>query len=625
MNVQYKRGGAINLYPHNQRAYASIRELWAKGNKAAVIQATGTGKSYLIMQCIQDLPEHAVAVVVAPSNYILNQLLSNGMPNVCLLTYTKLSMMSAAEIEALNPALIVLDEFHRCGAETWGKGVQAILTSYPEAKLLGTSATPIRYLDGQRDMSDELFGGSVAVNLSVTDAIVQNILPMPKYIAALYTFDEEVASLKDKIDASSNDDESKAALHEEVERLKRELDKSKGIPQILKKHAPEAGKYIVFCKDKAHLQDMRPVVIDWFKQATGCRVESYSIFHDADNNSSQHEAFRDNRNADNVRLMFSIEMYNEGIHIDDVTGVVLLRPTVSPIIYYQQIGRALQAGGVEKPIIFDFVNNRSSVRTGDLAGDLKESVERDNVRRIEAGEKKLEIPDFTIFDETLDVLEMFGEIEGNLRDDFDKRVEELTSYIEEHGRYPKRKSSLGYWVSNVRASFKGTATSYILTEYRIGLLKSIDFMWDPLTIEWLEKYEATKEYITFFSGNPPKGCTYNGVNIGNWARRQMAYYSTEKMAQQKIDLLEEIGFVWDPHTESWNKWLDILSKYKAEFDQVDVPLRFEYEGFKLGSWCQVQRKALKEGRLKQGRIDALDSIGFDWTPPKGKRKGGLTP
>lgn len=37
-------------------------------------------------------------------------------------------------------------------------------------------------------------------------------------------------------------------------------------------------------------------------------------------------------------------MLNEGIHVDDVDGVILLRPTVSPIIYLQQIGRALSAG-----------------------------------------------------------------------------------------------------------------------------------------------------------------------------------------------------------------------------------------------------------------------------------------
>ena len=54
-------------------------------------------------------------------------------------------------------------------------------------------------------------------------------------------------------------------------------------------------------------------------------------------------------------------MLNEGVHVDDVDGVILLRPTVSPIIYLQQIGRALSAGSQNTPVIFDLVNNFDSL------------------------------------------------------------------------------------------------------------------------------------------------------------------------------------------------------------------------------------------------------------------------
>ena len=50
-------------------------------------------------------------------------------------------------------------------------------------------------------------------------------------------------------------------------------------------------------------------------------------------------------------------MLNEGVHIEDVSGVILLRPTVSPIIYKQQIGRALSASKTTNAVIFDIVNN----------------------------------------------------------------------------------------------------------------------------------------------------------------------------------------------------------------------------------------------------------------------------
>ena len=75
----------------------------------------------------------------------------------------------------MNPALIVFDEFHRAGADVWGSSVERILEECPDAKVLGTTATPIRYLDGERDMSDELFDEE-AVNLPLAEAIQRNIL-----------------------------------------------------------------------------------------------------------------------------------------------------------------------------------------------------------------------------------------------------------------------------------------------------------------------------------------------------------------------------------------------------------------------------------------------------------------
>ena len=68
--------------------------------------------------------------------------------------------MCREEISEINPDYIVLDEFHRCGAEMWGQGVQNLLDIYPEVPVLGLSATAIRYLDNRRDMSDELFDGN---------------------------------------------------------------------------------------------------------------------------------------------------------------------------------------------------------------------------------------------------------------------------------------------------------------------------------------------------------------------------------------------------------------------------------------------------------------------------------
>ena len=70
-------------------------------------------------------------------------------------------------------------------------------------------------------------------------------------------------------------------------------------------------------------------------------------------------------------------MLNEGVHVEDIAGVILFRPTVSPIIYKQQIGRALTAGGNVAPLILDVVNNVEGLYSIDAIGqEMQEAVRR---------------------------------------------------------------------------------------------------------------------------------------------------------------------------------------------------------------------------------------------------------
>lgn len=662
----------IDLYPHNRETYERICEMWKTTNKVAAIQATGTGKSYLILKCLFDYPDDN-KVVLAPSNYILDQLLSHsegGLPNTHLMTYAKLSGMSLTEIEAINPSLIVLDEFHRCGADEWGKGVDKLLSAFPDAKVLGTSATPIRYLDNARDMADELFKGGIAVNSNLTDAIVRKILPMPKYVTALYTFNEEAESLQAKIENSSNDAESKKALLKQVEELKNNLDMSKGIPEILKKHISNVGgKYIVFCKDKAHLKEMEPLVIDWFfKAGITKRVDSYRVFHGKMGNSDELDKFRENTNYPNVRLLFSIEMLNEGIHIDDVTGVILLRPTVSPIIHFQQMGRALQASNANEPLIFDFVNNKASIRSGDILREYEKSKSSEIIRREPLKEKDLYVPEFNVIDETQDVLALFEVLESELIDNFDSNFEKLKAYLEEHGGYPKDRTKLSGWVGSIRGAAKGKGAG-LLTQERVNKLNSIGFIWDVFHEQWEEKFQRYAE-IARTNGRLNRGedmCTWvytqrglfrvgmlsqyridklnsigfiwdvlherwesnfqkyadiimssnrNNCNgkIGTWVNTQRSLYREGKLSQYHINKLNSIGFIWGPKDGSWQSSYKLLLKYKDEFGDCNVPQEYETEGFKLGIWATNKRSRFKAGKLPQEQINKLNDIGFIWEP-----------
>ena len=188
---------AIELYRHNEVAYRSAKALLRETGRAAVIHPTGTGKSFIAFKLCEEHPEERV-LWLAPSEYIFRtqreNLAATGAvvpANIVFYTYAKLMLLSAEEILSLRPGYIVLDEFHRCGAKTWGQGVGRLLAAFPAAPLLGLSATNIRYLDNRRDMAEELFDGCVASEMTLGEAIVRGILKAPTYIASLWAYRED--------------------------------------------------------------------------------------------------------------------------------------------------------------------------------------------------------------------------------------------------------------------------------------------------------------------------------------------------------------------------------------------------------------------------------------------------
>ena len=189
----------LKLFEHNKKAYAAARQLMEEEGKAAIIHPTGTGKSLIAFQLALDYANETV-VWLSPSEYIFRTQLENvkrimGVQDVFLnikfLTYAKL-MHNEDYIPHLHPCYIVLDEFHRCGAMEWGKSVNLLLEMYPNAKVLGLSATNIRYLDTQRDMAQELFDGNIASEMSLGEAIGRKILPAPTYVCAMYDYRQEL-------------------------------------------------------------------------------------------------------------------------------------------------------------------------------------------------------------------------------------------------------------------------------------------------------------------------------------------------------------------------------------------------------------------------------------------------
>ena len=193
----------IDLYNHNKIAYDNALFLLQTEKKAAVIHPTGTGKSFIAFKLCEDNPDKTICWL-SPSEYIFDTQLENlkratggYVPqNISFFTYAKLMNMSKAEIAEIKPDYIILDEFHRCGAQMWGQGVETLLSVYSDTPILGLSATAIRYLDNQRNMADELFDGNIASEMSLGEAIVQGILAPPKYVISTFSCQKDLEKYK---------------------------------------------------------------------------------------------------------------------------------------------------------------------------------------------------------------------------------------------------------------------------------------------------------------------------------------------------------------------------------------------------------------------------------------------
>lgn len=290
---------ALRLFEHNEKAYHAAVRMMEQYGKAAIVHPTGTGKSYIAFKLIEDNPEKVV-IWLSPSEYIFKTQLESlkrndpdfPLANVHFYTYAKLMCCTQAqldEIAAKKPTYIILDEFHRAGAECWGESTVALLKLCPEAKLLGLTATNIRYLDNNRDMAEELFDSRVASDMTLGEAVVRGILPAPNYVTTVYQYQKDLARYQTRVDNLRSvgiQDVNQKYLNA----LRRALEQADGLDKVFAHHITnKSGKYIVFCANKEHMDEMISHVPEWFAKVNA-EVAVYEAYSD---DPSTDKAFAD--------------------------------------------------------------------------------------------------------------------------------------------------------------------------------------------------------------------------------------------------------------------------------------------------------------------------------------------
>ena len=604
----------IELFAHNRSTYKRINELWEETNQVAVVQATGTGKSYLITKVLADFIDKR-KIVLAPSNYILEQQQSKApwlSDTTDYMTYAKLGWMRAEEIAVLRYDLVVLDEFHRCGAEVWGVGVQALLDTHTNAKILGTSATPVRYLDNERDMAEELFDGVVAVDLSLAEAIIRRILPVPTYISALYTLDEEISKLLAEVDSSRRTEEEKVRYREEIKNIRLDWENTSGVPEILKKHLPPGiDKLIIFCRDQQHLDEMEIEVQRWFlKAGTHSRRKTYRVLSADPESNCNLEAFKKAQGKGTVHLLFAIGMLNEGLHIPEVGAVILLRPTESPNIFYQQIGRCIEVGKDHAPVIFDLVNNFQNIRSNDLLAELEEAREVEVQRRAELGLTD-DTPTIQIKELARPIEEVFEDIRNRIGS-WEVMFESLCEFKERHGHcnVPDKRPDnyqLGSWLGKQRTK----KSRGLLSAERTERLTKIGVIWDILISNWEKLFGDLLEFKRIHGHcNVPNRWPDN-PKLRRWVFTQREFFKNGTLNEERITRLTLIGFEWDILESNWKEMYSKLQVFKENIGHCNVPRNWP-ENQDLSHWVSTQRSRYRNSLLSADRVERLAQIGFVW-------------
>ena len=556
---------ALRLFEHNEKAYHAAVRMMEQYGKAAIVHPTGTGKSYIAFKLIEDNPEKVV-IWLSPSEYIFKTQLESlkrndpdfPLANVHFYTYAKLMCCTQAQLDdiaAQKPAYIILDEFHRAGAECWGESTVALLRLCPDAKLLGLTATNVRYLDNNRDMAEELFDSCVASDMTLGEAVVRGILPAPKYVTTVYQYQKTLAKYQARVDNL----------------------RTPGIQDANQKYldAPNTDK----------------------------------AFADFETDTS-----------DRLKLLFCIDMLNEGVHVEEISGVILFRPTISPIVYKQQIGRTLTAGDNTAPLILDVVNNFEGLTSiSGLQSEMQEAVHRLYAN----GEgDKIVTERFEVIEQVHDCRVLFERLQASLASSWDHYFSEASIYYAEHSslNIPKRYTtpaglSLGEWLTTQRRVRAGQIPGN-LTEQQIARLDSIGMVWgNRKEIAWQHGFEVAKKYHDTY-GNlmvPGKYVDPDGYSLGQWIIKTRQQKLNGRLKEERIAQLDELGMMWNIFDAKWEKAFALAAAYYEENGNLNIP-RFYVTaaGERLGQWVVSQQWTYPKGKLTDEQVERLNRIGMYW-------------
>lgn len=278
---------------------------------------------------------------------------------------------------------LIVDEFHHAVNEQY----QRIVHYFKPQFLLGLTATPER-MDGKNIY--EICDYNVPYELSLKEAINKGML-VPFHYYGIY----------DETDYSSL--HLVKGRYDEKELNETYIGNVKRYDLIYKYYMKYRSKRAIgFCCSRQHAEEMA-------KEFCERGIEAVAVYSNADGDFSEDRDLAiEKLKKQEIKIIFSVDMFNEGVDIAALDMVMFLRPTESPIVFLQQLGRGLRISqGKEYLNVLDFIGNYEKAgRTPLLLSGGKDFAEKVNRVYME-----LEYPDDCIVDFDMRLIDLFKELE----------------------------------------------------------------------------------------------------------------------------------------------------------------------------------------------------------------------
>ncbi len=452
--------------------YALKKSREKKSHKALIHAATGIGKTYL---AAFDSVEYKKVLFIAHREEILKQaaesfkrvrpLDEQGFFNGNLKQTDKpvifASVGCLGKEEYLNEKYfpkdyfdyIVIDEFHHAVND----GYMRIINYFKYCFLLGLTATPTR-MDGRNIY--EICDYNVPFEITLKDAINKGML-VPFHYYGIY----------DGVDYSGLPVVRGKYLQKDLDIRLIVKERCDLIYKNYRKYGSQRA--LGFCCSRAHAEKMA-------EEFCARNVPSCAVYSDADGNFSEDRtAAIEKLEKGELKVIFSVDMFNEGVDIPSLDMVMFLRPTESPVVFLQQLGRGLRKeAGKEYLTVLDFMGNYEKAGNAPflLSG---EPYSREAAERKE--QKDFDFPLDCVADFDMRLIDLFKEMAAR-KETKKERIRGEYYRVKEFlgGKVPTRMELFTYMEEDVYQLCMGDSKENPLNHY-LDYLKDLEELTDK---EW---------------------------------------------------------------------------------------------------------------------------------------------